>query len=301
MFFLIFIKFGLSLSYRYEFPSCNPNLHNKKDVSTSVRYARSILSNSSTVISDRLAINMIFSHGFLHNSKQQLDRIPHLQCALKKVYLNLLPHNELDIFIWIPQISFDFVPAWLKNGTAYPRTYVMPIINTTWMVPCGIRDEGQWPLRKHFNLDYHIMGRWRITTGFDFMHDMGYKYYVQLDDDAMINNKIEFNIVQRFREKGYQMGVFSDYIGEVPHVTQGLAELTRYWFSITNFSPTGPLFEHMNPKSIDGLTSKGWDRYYHPTYFLITSLDFWFSEIVQDFLTTVLQSGRDVKGGGGIK
>jgi len=140
------------------------------------------------------------------------------------------------------------------------------------------------------------MGRWRITTGFDFIHKMGYKYYMQLDDDAMINNKIDFNIVEKFRRKEYNMGVFSDYIGEVPHVTQGLAELTRYWLSITKFTPTGPLFDHMNPKNIDGLTSKGWDRYYHPTYFLITEIDFWFSDIVQDYLTTVLQSGRDVEG-----
>lgn len=209
--------------------------------------------------------------------------------------LELAPQSELDIFVWVPQASIEFVPAWLKNAIEYPRTDVMPIINTTWMVPCGIRDERLWPLRKHFNVDYHIMGRWRITTGFDLLYKMGYKFYMQLDDDAMLNNKIDFNLVQKFREKQYQMGVFSDYIGEVPQVTNGLAKLTRYWLTITIYNPTGPLFDHVSPKFLDGVT-KGWDRYYHPTYFLITSIDFWFSDIVQDFLTTVLQSGQDVEG-----
>lgn len=298
LFLFLCLRFVVILcNSRYELPNCNPHLHNHEEVSVNVRYARSVVANSTVPLSDRMAINMIFSHGFAAQpTRQHVDRLPFLKCALKKVYLNLLPHNELDIFVWVPQASIEFVPAWLKNAIEYPRTYVMPIINTTWMVPCGIRDERLWPLRKHFNVDYHIMGRWRITTGFDFIYKMGYKFYMQLDDDAMLNNKIEFNLVQKFREKQYQMGVFSDYIGEVPQVTNGLAELTRYWLTITNYNPTGPLFDHVSPKSLDGVTSKGWDRYYHPTYFLITSIDFWFSDIVQDFLTTVLQSGRDVEG-----
>ena len=76
----------------------------------------------------------------------------------------------------------------------------------------------------------------------------------------------------------------------------GLAELTRYWIVVNKFTPTGPLYEHLTPKNIDGLTTDHWDRKYHPGYFTILNLDFWFSASVQDFLVTVLRTGKDVEG-----
>jgi hypothetical protein len=47
---------------------------------------------------------------------------------------------------------------------------------------------------------------------------------------------------------------------------------------------------------MNGLSSDGWDRLYHPGYFVIINLDFWFQLEVQDFLTTVMRSGRDIEG-----
>jgi len=193
------------------------------------------------------------------------------------------------------------LPSWIQNKTAYPVTYVLPIVNSTWLVPCGLRDDSQWPLRKHFNVEYHVMGRWRLTFSFDFVKAMGYKYYLQFDDDAMLNNYLDFNIVERFTNSSLMMGVFSDSIGEVAHVASGIAELTRYWLTISKYVPEGLIFEHVTPKSIEGLHSqtgsqRGWDRYYHPAYFFVVSIDFWYSSLVQDYLATILKTGRDVEG-----
>ena len=289
-------------------PLCNPALHNTHEVLQSAQAALEILSKlpahghkyaEEPRIQNRLAVMMLFGQGFLSSSS--LDRIPYLQCALKKLYKNMLPKTPIDVFIWVPEASIGHVPSWLKNATEYPRTVVMPIVNTTWMVPCGLHDDSLWPLRKHFNVEYHIMGRWRLTFAYDFVRVMGYQYYLQYDDDACLNSFLDFNIVTKFQNSSYKMGVFSDHIGEVAHVALGIAELTRYWMTINKYLPQGTLFNHLTPKNIDGLFSNpgnfgGWDRYYHPGYFLITSIDFWFGDLVQDYLTTILKSGRDVEG-----
>lgn len=286
-------------------PLCNPLAHNVVEVQLSAAAAKVSLSKlksfsaSKESVSERLAVMMIFGHGFLPSSSS--DRVPFLQCALRKLYLNMLPKTPIDIFIWVPETSMTHIPQWIKNETAFPRTVVMPIINKTWLVPCGLRDDSQWPLRKHFNVEYHVMGRWRLTFAFDFVKAMGYKYYLQYDDDAMLNNPLDFNIVSKFRNASYKMGVFSDSIGEVAHVAIGLAELTRYWLTINHYVPPGTLFNHLTPKSMEGLYSNpgsrgGWDRNYHPGYFVITSIDFWYEDLVQDYLTMIMKLGRDVEG-----
>jgi hypothetical protein len=56
------------------------------------------------------------------------------------------------------------------------------------------------------------------------------------------------------------------------------------------------LFKHMKPPDLNGLTSDGWDRLYHPGYFVIISVDFWFHPDVQDYLLTILRSGKDIEG-----
>ena len=81
-----------------------------------------------------------------------------------------------------------------------------------------------------------------------------------------------------------------------PEMLSGLAELTRYWIVINKFTPKGPLYEHLTPKNIEGLATDHWDRKYHPGYFTILDLDFWFSSNVQDFVATILRTGRDIEG-----
>lgn len=45
----------------------------------------------------------------------------------------------------------------------------------------------------------------RLTFSLDFAKEMGYKYHLQFDDDAMLNSKIQYNIVDKFKENNYLM------------------------------------------------------------------------------------------------
>mmetsp|Transcript_1550 Transcript_1550/g.2631 ORF Transcript_1550/g.2631 Transcript_1550/m.2631 type:complete len:383 (-) Transcript_1550:1744-2892(-) len=277
---------------------CNKFHHNTEAVEKSAAKAKEMLLKHPTdvPIEDRLLVMILFSRGFTHE-KEMSGRLEYLRCSLLKLKANMMPQTTIDIFIWALNSteSHPIIPGWF-NAQDFPRMNIIGMEPETWRIPCGLVDDSQWAVRKHFNIDYYLMGRWRLTFSLDFAKAMGYKYHLQFDDDAMLNQKLSFDIVQKFREHNYLMGVFSDHIGEVPQCTLGLPELTQYWLAIRKKQPKGPLYKHVNPPNMMGINSAGWDRMYHPGYFIIIGVDWWFSEETQDYLTTVLRSGRDVEG-----
>jgi len=83
----------------------------------------------------------------------------------------------------------------------------MPILKETWQTPLYMTNESLWVARDSFNLDYYLVGRWRLTYGLDFATQMGYRYHLQLDDDTMVNSKLEENIVAKMSASGYKLSV----------------------------------------------------------------------------------------------
>jgi hypothetical protein len=235
---------------------------------------------------NRLAVMFVSSHGINANSTK------YLKCSLLKLQSNLLPTTPADIFLWIHSNSTYVIPKWLSS---LKNTYIMPIHNDVWNIP-SLSNDSTWVGRDAFELDYYLTGRWRLTFSLDFAHQMGYKYHLQLDDDTFMNSKIGYNFIHRMSSQNLKIAVPYQIWQDTPEMLAGLAELTRYWLYITKFTPVGPLYEHLTPKSITGLTTDSWDRKYHPGYFTIIDLDFWFGSDVQDFLVTVLRTGRDVEG-----
>jgi len=294
------LMLGFNSCYGAPVELCSRHFHDKAAVDNSVNEAKALLASdiSRVPIANRLVIMILFSRGFLSGGNQR-SRLEYLRCSLLKLQQNLMVNTTADIFIWTLNASSVEqtmnIPDWLRSSQ-FSRTHVMTIPDSVWRVPCGLSDDSQWAARKHFDLDYYLMGRWRLTFSMDFAREMGYPYHLQFDDDAMLNGMLAYDIVQKLRNGSVQMGVFSDVIGEVAHLTLGLPELTRYWLKIRKYSPQGPLLRHMRPSDMNGLSSDGWDRLYHPGYFVIISLDFWFQPEVQDYLTTVMRSGRDIEG-----
>ena len=278
--------------------NCNDQHHNHDSVTASAEKAKAMLLNHPTdvPIKDRLLVQVLFSKGFV-NTPEMAGRLNYLRCALLKLKANMMEKTTVDVFIWTLNSTsvVPVIPDWF-NSKDFPRMNIISIEPDTWRIPCGLIDDSKWAVRKHFDIDYYLMGRWRLSFSLDFAKEMGYAYHLQFDDDAMLNGKLDFNIVEKFNEKRHMMGVFSDHIGEVPQCTLGLPELTRYWMTIKGHSPKGALFKHVKPPNMDGVTSGGWDRMYHPGYFIIISTEFWFQSEVQDYLTTVFRSGRDVEG-----
>jgi hypothetical protein len=279
-------------------PNCNSEYHNTEEVKDTVIKAKDLLNSKSDTsinsfpLENRLLIQILFSSGF--DSGDSNVRIEWLKCSLAMLNTNMLSKTTADVFLWVPESSLQSIPTWLSEP-AYARVHVIALHPTTWKVPCGLSDDTMWSVRKHFSLDYYLMGRWRLTFSLDFARAMGYKYHLQFDDDAILNSPITYDIVSKLKTTQTYMGVFSDNIGEPIHVVNGLAELTRYWLQINNFDPIGTIYKHVSPGDMNGLTTKTWDRMYHPGYFQIMSIDFYFQGHIQNYLTTILKSGSDVE------
>lgn len=237
-------------------------------------------------LGDRLAVIILFSQGFGHHERLRL-----LRCCLRKLTTNL-PATPKDVYVWVPEDSVSNAPTWLSEN---PRTFVLGMHPSSWAFPCDLDEDTKWVARRNFNLDYYKIGRWRMVYSMEFVKQMGYKYMLQIDDDAILNGMVEGNVLEDFKIKNFDMGVFSDSIGEVSHIALGLPELTKFWLALRKFTPVGTLLEHVKGKSLEAFSSETWDRMYHPAYFLILKVDFWFSPPVQDYLMAIYRSGRDIE------
>jgi hypothetical protein len=276
-------------------PDCVINTRDPAPVQKAVNKANALLSSSpsSVAVKDRLLIMILFSRAFVANN----HRLDWLRCALLKLQKNLMDKTVSDVFIWGLNTTDNpiFLPPWF-NSKDFPRTYIAEIPQEVWRIPCGLNADKDWAARKHFDVDYYLMGRWRLTFSLDFARAMGYEYHLQFDDDAMLNTPVPYNIIEKFNNEKYNMGVFSDLIGEVAHLTLGLPELSSYWLRIARYTPQGTIVNHLKSKDLVHFNSDNWDRMYHPGYFLITRVSWWFSPLVQDYLMTVLRSGKDIEG-----
>jgi hypothetical protein len=284
-----------STQFSYISSNCTKKLHDYDAVRASAAKAKVLLQNhpdpKNVPFKQRMLFMILFSKGFNNND----DKVMYLKCALTKLKLYMMPTNTIDIFVWVlrqPGQELN-VPDWVAT---IPRVNIMEIEPSTWQVPCGLLHDSHWAVRHRFSVDYYLMGRWRLTFSFDFAKEMGYAYHMQYDEDSIINAKVPYDLGRGLTRGQYSMAVFSPPVDEIPDVVAGLPELTRYWLTVNNRTVPGPLFKHMVPHNLDGLTTHGWDKLHYRGYALATNVDFWFQADVQDYLTTVLKLGRDIEG-----
>jgi hypothetical protein len=147
------------------------DLHHKNSAVESAKKAKILLSRFpiDVPISDRLAIMILFSKGFLDAQKR---RHKFLHCAITKLQRNL-PNTSFDIYIWTLNLttSETIIPYWL-SAEKFPKINIMEIPEETWKIPCGLISDSEWALRNRFSIDYYLMGRWRLTFSLDFAKEM---------------------------------------------------------------------------------------------------------------------------------
>jgi hypothetical protein len=60
---------------------------------------------------------------------------------------------------------------------------------------------------------------------------MGYKYYLQLDDDTMINQLLEYNVVEKMQSSDYKLAVPYQIWQDSPEMLAGTCH--SLWISIS--------------------------------------------------------------------
>lgn len=136
------------------------------------------------------------------------------------------------------------------------------------------------------------MGAWRLTVQLETLREMGYRYVLQTDDDALTKSPLEGNLVDMMKDK-YMGGYCRECGVESPGIAQGTAELMRFYIKAYDYTPEGPVFEHCNPPNITGLASgAGYTAWSLAGNWNIIDLDFWFGRLeVRRLLRLVHASG----------
>jgi hypothetical protein len=236
-----------------------------------------------------LAIMILFTYGLTDKTN-----LKQLHCNIHLLQLHMSPYTPIHIYIWLGKYNIgDNLPYWMINK--YDNLFIMPIDKEIWKICNHQLLRPSW-------MDYYIMGRWRLLFQPYFIYHMNYNYFLQLDMDTFLTNKIEFNILDIMISKSIYFSTTNKIYKMDPlEVLNGLAEFTRFWIVTKQYNVKGGLYETTNPSSIQGLYTNidnnyGWNRYIYGAYFMLFDINqFWFDSDAQDYLFSILRAGYDVE------
>lgn len=178
-------------------------------------------------VHDHLAVMILFAHRI--PAAYEDHNLRYLHCALKSLQQFVLITTPLHVYIWVHAGSTSLILNWLEFNDIRStlNVMVMPISEDEWNIPDFIGPKAGWSMTNFFDEDYYAMGRWRLTHMFDFVHEMGYEYMLQMDDDTIIMSPCAFNIVEHFRNNSKLMGVRNKVQTEGSPAVTGLPEMTK--------------------------------------------------------------------------
>ena len=252
---------------------------------------RRIMTESAPLLSNRLAVMIIFSLDLtMPLTEHSHRRVSYLHCSVSLLKKNMGTFTPLDVYIWIrPSQTIHPVLMQLVG------TYIMNIQLSSWKAE-GTTFNSNWNMADIFKEDFYLMDRWRNTFQFDFVRELGYEYFVQMDDDTFITDLIDVNLVKHMKEHQIYLASRNSFQMEPVELIQGLPEFVRYWMLTRNMSePIGDLFNQLTPPNMVGLTTQGWSRVSLVACFAIFDVNYWFQDIIQDFVRLMLRTGSDVE------
>ena len=159
-------------------------------------------------------------------------------------------------------------------------------------------DHQSWQGRSEFEIDYYLTGRWRLTFSLEFAKKMGYEYMLNIDDDTILTEPVQYNLYNRAKSDNLKLAVLAKAKGQNLQYTDGLVDMTKQWLLNNNYTIKGNFLEQFGDnkiKDISSLNTSAWNREYYAGYFTLISVDWWFDPDVQNYLYTVLHSGKDIK------
>lgn len=137
--------------------------HQERAVAETTTIARRLLDavpNSKKVpLADRLAVMMLFSHGFTPAGNKRINksRLDHFECTIRKLKANLMEKTHVDVFIWVMNSGNEtsVIPAWL-NSKDFPHVHILSIHPDSWKVPCHLKPPKTWTMLYVHIINYRL-------------------------------------------------------------------------------------------------------------------------------------------------
>jgi hypothetical protein len=139
----------------------------------------------------------------------------------------------------------------------------------------------------HFSLGYRNMMRWYGILIYKYLTDMGYEWYMRMDDDSLLHSEINYDLFKFMYNNNYEYG-FRSYCNDGLGVSDGLIEFCDEHIKRNNITPT---FLERYIKNKTSWKSSDYNIVGYYNNFLISKLSFWMRSDVQKFLKEFDNSG----------
>jgi alpha 1,2-mannosyltransferase len=147
-------------------------------------------------------------------------------------------------------------------------------------------DQSKWNQPK-FSLGYRNMMRWYGVLIYKYLNDLGYEWYMRMDDDSILHSKINYDLFEFMYNNNYEYG-FRSYCNDHISVSDGLIEFCYNYCEKNNINPT---FLNKYTLHNSKKTTKEYNILGYYNNFLITNLKFWLRDDVQLFLSNFDNTG----------
>lgn len=140
-----------------------------------------------------------------------------------------------------------------------------------------------------FSIGYRNMMRWYGIKIYSFLHDLGYEYYMRMDDDSLLLSEINYDLFEFMINNNYEYG-FRAHVYDHPYVSNDFIEFCQQYIIKKNIQPTF-ILNNIKKKTISNMKTNNWNIHGYYNNFLISKLSFWLQEKVQDFLIELDNTG----------
>lgn len=205
----------------------------------------------------------------------------YLNCSIRLLRERLVS-TPLHFYIFAPHETVERdgpLPSWLRA----------PDVTLVLTEPPHSTEESNGSRNRYIE-----MGAWRLVPQFKHLRNMGHRYVLQTDDDALVHRQVDENIISLMEGK-YMGGYCRKCFVENGGISGGGAELMAFYLKSFEMTPAGPLLSHCKPPNMTGLHSlqedgTGWTPYNLAGNWNLFDLDFWFRKDVQIFVDLVRAS-----------
>jgi alpha 1,2-mannosyltransferase len=165
-----------------------------------------------------------------------------------------------------------------------------------------------------YGMGYRHMIRFFALLVFDKLDELGYDWFMRLDDDSFIHSKIDYNLFEFMEKKGYEYGYRVEQC-EGKCGMLGFEETVLDYIASERIKPAF-FYEHLKRSSIKIILKNGvktilmklnpsrsysleplyeYDRWIYYNNFFITKLSFWKRPDVRSFLHHLDRTGGGYK------
>ena len=147
-------------------------------------------------------------------------------------------------------------------------------------------DPKSW-IAPHFSVGYRNMMRWYGILIYKYLTDLGYEWYMRMDDDSLLHSVINYDLFKFMYDNNYEYG-FRSYCNDGLGVSDGLIEFCDEHIKRNNITPT---FLDRFIKNKTSWKSSDYNILGYYNNFLISKISFWMRNDVQKFLIEFDSSG----------